>query len=988
MTPWFGAFATFLLIPTCLYLALCRAMQPSASNRAVLAAASLGLGPLGAGWLLAGLLAVLPGYSDGFFIGAVLSVFALAGVYGSWGSRTLPSPGDRLGRAQAVSGRAKLPWFYAAVLVGLALLLVAQALILPLNGNDPLEYALVGKVLYQAKSLAQYPLRQADPATGLYAGSSHPLGYLSLILWTYLFEGGAFGWLSKAISPYYTLCTLALFLVSRRPDRAVHGVLAGLLLLGAPLYEQTSAICHIDSLRLYAMFLAIFVLDWIPDGRGRPGRPWIILCGVAGGMSLYCHSIGLLTLPFLGVCLVFRPGWSWRRRLAVAAVVCSLALAVGGGRYLRNLAEYGTPLRDNEPVWSLPSINYNAYNDSLKTLTSPFDRLVNGVLTPFTRYGGLTDNALVFFGFSFWLALLAVAWRRRDALDDAMARNSLICLGIFFAVCLASVLVGSSLIIKNVRYFLTVLPFAAYVGAIPAVRLVRVAAGLRPPWRNIAGLCLVLALSGATLAMAGVTLALTVPNLPALAQGDLAFLRRTYGAEYFYPAGYDAVAWVRANTPPDTRILVFRKNEMAFYSNRRILADTDPALLPFYAATDPDAAANILREQGVGYIFVPNYLPPTFTNSQAAAVADDPGHSELVFDRKGYRVYRLRHSGETPAIATEQALPVPAHWLSPAPFAPSFLTEILSPLAAFQSNLPSCGQSVPTGAIPVSSAGVYSGAGPMDLPPSASFDPAPLTGGATYRFTTLVKGTGWLKAFLLFYQHDGGLTFDTLFDGVLREPQTRLSRLAIAPDAAWQYRMLFIAGGGDAFILNQPQLERIGSPTSRGSARKALASSDTSRDAIHEIPLALTAKPGKILWGGAGTQAPGSAVIEKAIAAKQAALTTAALRLGDGVTLLGIAANCFAATTTAYAPPQAQAQLVVEVSGHGRVDCFMATQDGAIVTYIGTLAPCGASGSVRLPFVSSAERKNAKLLFRLEPGVDAVSTTAARIYVPSATMIQ
>lgn len=801
MTLWLGAVATYLYLPFCVYFGLARAMGPG-HDVTPLAAASLGLGPLCASWLLTGLLSVFPDFGAGFYIGIVLVVFAIPAVWGLVARPPIPALSSFSGLARP----------YLAVVAALLLLLAVQAVVLPLNGNDPLEYALVAKVIAQSKSLAHYPLRQADPVTGLYAGSSHPLGYISLIVWTYLFSGGIFDGLSRSISPFYTLALVVLFLTGRREDRGLHGTLAALLLLGASLYFQTSAICHIDSLRLYAMYLSVFCLDRIPtDNLNRSGRGWLVLCGIAAGLSLFCHSIGLLTLPFLAGCWLARARRPLTRQVAVLAVIGLLAVGVGGWRYARNTLEYGSPVRDDEPVWSLPSIDYKAYNDRLKTITSPVERLVNGVLTPLTRYNGLTDNALTFFGFSFWLALGAVILTPREVGRDPMAIFCLVCLGLFFALALASVAVGSSLIIKNVRYFLTVLPFAAYLGAIPVIALARRAARFGRLGHGLAVCSLILALCGGTLALNGATFAFALPNLRFLAHSDLAYLEHAYGGEYFYPAGYQAVAWVREHTPPDTRILVFRKNEMAYYGGRRILADTDPALLPFYAAKDAATALRELRKLGVSLIFTPNYLPPTFTNSPAALLADDPRHCELVFDRKGYRIYRLLDS---PPAETQGTRPLPMldRWNTPATFVPSFFTEIFGPSGPFLSQNKSYGTPIRGDIIPVTSAGVYSGAGPLDQPPDAALTPAPITGGAAYRFGTMVEGTGWLKAYAVFYLKGGGLTWDVLYDGVPLGPITHLSRQVLAPKDAWQYRLLFISRPRDTLIVSRPRLECLDDP--------------------------------------------------------------------------------------------------------------------------------------------------------------------------------
>lgn len=961
MMPWLGAVLTFLFLPFCLFAVLSRAVGASSRETPALAAACLGLGPLVASWLLTGLLAIAPGRTDGFYLTVVTTVFVLAGLWGVGRRPVLPAYVPPTGPARLC----------LAVLLAMSVLLVAQAVLLPLNGNDPLEYALVAKVLYADKSLAHYPLRQADPATGLYAGSSHPLGYLSLLVWTALFDGGGFGWLSKAVSPFFSLATLTLFLANRRQDRLLHGSLAGLLFLGAPLYFQTSAICHIDSLRLYALYLSVFCMDRIPLAPNRRGRTWIFLCGVAAGFSLFSHSIGLLTLPFLGVCFLTRMRRSLLNRLSVLTVISVLALTIGGGRYLQNMVEYGVPLRDDEPVWSLPIVDYTGYNDRLKTISTPVDRLVNGILTPFVRFNGPTDNAVLFFGLSFWLAGLSVVWRRRDTLSDAMARDCLLCLGVFFVLCSGSVLAGSSLIIKNVRYFLTVLPFAAYLGAIPAAALVSRASRGGRLERALATVGGLIALCGGTLAMQAVTACFVLPNLGILGQGELAYLRRTYGGEYFYPAGYEAVAFVREQTPPNSRVLVFRKNEMAAYGGRRILADTDPALLPFYAATDPDTAMDRLRALGVTHIFVPNYQPPTFTNTQASVVADDPRRSELVFSQKGYRIYRLLADPLPGSSAPAAPLPEVAAWTRPAPFVPSFVSELSAPLAAFSGRPSACGRTDVEDVIAVTPSGVYSGPGPLELPPSASFAPAPITAGAAYRFVATVSGQGWLKVFLLFYRDDGGLTWDVVFDGVARGETTELCRQVLVPAGIWQYRMLFVSGPRDTLAVSRPRLLPLGSP-------QPVAAEAPSAAGLEPV----SAIPGEAPWLATAGPAIHHDILDRAWRVRQTDLVDAALFRADGVTLPALLIQALSRGYSQNPGDQGMAdwRLLVAASGRGRVECFVAWDGG--VAYAGVVAPSGGDAvaelSVRLP----AGLSGARALFRSSPDGEGPTVTAAGI-VPS-----
>lgn len=959
-----GAVISYALLPVCLFLFVRRVARLGIDDMPALAAVSLGMAPFLAAWLLIGLFFVCPGRSDFFYVVTILTVYVVAGVYGLRGRQRLRLP--------LVPGLREATPFLVALAV-LGLLLMLQATILPLTGNDPLEYALVAKMFYAAKSLAHYPFYEADPATGFYAGFSHPLGYVSLIVWTTLFDGGNFGWLSKSLSPFFTLVTLALFLTSQRKDRMLHGALAGLLLLGCSLYFQTSAICHIDALRLFAIYLSFFCLDRAFTSPDCKARYWLALCAIAAGLSLFSHSIGLLTLPFLSVAWLTLSHRPWPRKLAVVAVVCAVAMAVGGARYARNLLDYGQPLRDYEPVWNLPSIDFTSYNDRLKSIVTPLQRLTNGVLTPFIRYNGPTDNALIFFGLSFWLALVA-ACRPGRLRSDPMASFCLICLYLFFALCTASVLAGSSLIIKNPRYFLTVLPFAAYLGAMPAAAVAKYARerlGQRALFA--ANAALILVLTSTTLAMESVTLAFALPNLSTLAKGDLDYLRRAYGSEYFYPAGFDAIAWIRDNTSANARILVFRKNEIAFYSGRRILADTDPVLLPFYAVDEPGKAAEMLRSLGVTHVFIPNYQPPTFTNSQAWALCDDHRYGELVFNRKGYRVYRLREVPSTKFVQT--LLPPPSTWTRPAQFIPAFLTELTAPFVPLLQTEVSCGETITGETVFATPSGIYSGPGPLDLPPSACLASAPIAGGAPYRFDAKVHGQGWLKVFLVTYFKTGGLTWDILFDGVTGKGISTLTRQVLIQPGVWQYRLLFTSGPNDALAVERPQLTLLGGAATVGTPvfKTVFATSEM-----------VSVKNRKTGWAAPGAASGWVIPKSRAEVARMTALQEAGVRRADGTTLLSVlTGRLLSARNESSGASGTTGRMVVKVSGQGRADCFVAWDGG--LAYAGAVAACGQSGEAVLPVELPADLPGCRVFFMLTAENDelVVHSTQVEIQINS-----
>jgi hypothetical protein len=631
-------------------LALVGAWSWASGARAAGAAFAAGLAsaPLIAGLVMALALWLLPGARPGVLIAVVfgaLALAALAGLFTGATRRAWPEAGELVPRGPA----AVLTWgFFAALGV--------DAFVIPLIQNDALEYATVGRILFETRDLASYPVLHPERhASGFFGPWTHPPLYVSLVAFAYALQqalqgSGESTTLLRLIAPWClagaALCVAALgrWAHPARPDA---GALAALLLVSTPLLYLGAASALIDSLPVLGLVLALTALAALQGAWWQRG----LGLGVMLGLALWTHSqavlVPLLLLPLLGLLARYgsrAEGTVFARfedAAKVAATALAAALLIGAAPYVRNMALFGSPISDNPLVFALPSLDWPGYFKLQRGLASTAELVQYGLLKPWF--------ALEAYAFVFWLALLVFVQRRQPLalLPDRAVHVQTLCLGViglYLAGALLSVTLGIDLMVRNERYMLILLPAAALLAA---------GALNWPLWRG-----LLVALIALQLA------ALVVYRL-----GQLGAERGASPVERLQRWGpYGAVEHLRttdsrgesrADSRGDSRGVVFSmKPADMFYSGRTMLSYLDPRLVPFYAEREPAAAAARLQELGVTQVHMPDYWLPPVYNSALEGLLADAALTTLAFDRHGYQVYALRRAGGPKATRPGCAAPL------------------------------------------------------------------------------------------------------------------------------------------------------------------------------------------------------------------------------------------------------------------------------------------------------------------------------------------
>lgn len=439
------------------------------------------LGPMGVAWVLWVLLRFLPGLPPAVYMSAIMGVAALTIIL-------------LRERAQEILGET---WRYlsalpdlvtwenirsnllgSGLLLGAAILFLVTAfniLAMPIMASDPLEYASLSRVLAADRSLDNYPL---DPSldTGFYARSAHPPAFHMMIVWAYFFEGGeTSSRLLRIIQLHYLIgsCALMAFVCHRENAPSVVRMGFGVLfLLGTPFYIALVTSFHIDPIRIPLMFLGMVVthrllmrLDYEGGDTEPNKRPFIIpalITGLVVGLGMFAHSIGLLLLPFAQSAYFFVCKQSFIRRCLICTVLGLTALFIGAGQFVQNTVDYGVPLHDSEPVWEHEEVDHKTDVRFRRDLVHFEQRVTNGLLVWFSRaelYGQVHWFALIF-GLIFW----------RSIWNDLQSRVYAMGMLLFYALAVLTMSIGVDMVIKNIRYMLTVMPFVVYVAATGAAR--------------------------------------------------------------------------------------------------------------------------------------------------------------------------------------------------------------------------------------------------------------------------------------------------------------------------------------------------------------------------------------------------------------------------------------------------------------------------------------------------------------------------------------
>lgn len=283
------------------------------------------------------------------------------------------------------------------------------------------------------------------------------------------------------------------------------------------------------------------------------------------------------------------------------------------------------------------------------------------------------------------------------------------------------------------------------------------------------------------------------------------------------------IQYIHKYTPTDSIFLVFRPSGFAYYAKRKFISYLDPRLVSLYTTSDTILAYNLLQQLKIDYIYVPYYLPPAFYNSQIFRIAGNPRFANLEFEHNDYRLYKINRKLEKIQLTSLELRNSdfseknkngtgPAYW------------QIYSSVKKYNAR---------NWEISVDKQGesfvliwnenrflnrgnktyLFSGRGTLNIPPSNTFESAPLIPSHPYRLTASVKGKGLLKVWLVEYSLSvpEGRWKKIWESHLVDDHYTLIENQFLTMSDAQEYRIVFSLEGVGNLYINKVDFQKIDS---------------------------------------------------------------------------------------------------------------------------------------------------------------------------------
>ena len=606
-------------------------------------------------------LAALPGASHTTHLTAALALFALLALAGWAVARVRPR--QRLPHPPLTGHE----WFLVAALVLVSAGLGFIATFTPLTQNDSLEYATVGRILFETSTLASYPVLDPEVnSAGFFGPWTHPPLYVAAIYLVEVIQAHAHApGALRLISPWFLLTAAGVVYSLGALIQREIGLASALIFLSTPLLFLGAATALLDALYVSALALLVAVTCAIN------ARPFVrgAIVGMVIGLGLWTHSVAILYLPLGLAGLVLYRGLSQPRALAQEVFVSILlALLIGGWHYWDNIAVFGTPISDNPLVFALPSLHWDDYFVINRGLSTTAAMIQYGV---FKGWFAAEAFGLTYWGFAAGFALLLLTGGLRPFLRAVWSGTSSLGANgvLYFTISLMlvylcgtilSVLLGLDIMVKNERYLLSVQALVAIAAGYGYATLVGFVSrvGRREGEKNI----FVIRIGYAALALALFGQSLVFAH-HAFGKNQIGFatLGESFADKLSKVPEYQLTDYLRNETPTDALVLTLKPADM-YYSGRKAVSYLDERLAGFYTAPDIAHAYRSLKDLGIAFVHVPNYGLPPLYNSALWEILSDHSLSKLAFSTAGGQIYVLETQDSASVCEAQDRIVTPGAW--------------------------------------------------------------------------------------------------------------------------------------------------------------------------------------------------------------------------------------------------------------------------------------------------------------------------------------
>lgn len=525
--------------------------------------------------------------------------------------------------------RSKWNWLLGALLTIWTIGFSANAFLFPITQNDALEYATVGRLLFELHDLSAYPaLNPLVGSSGFFGPWTHPPLYVSMAYFTNLIQGHAnTPGLMSIITPWFALsATLLIFTLGCLANRTT-GLVAALIFLSTPLFYLSASSALIDALPVSGialLFCSIIAVDGSPVRKG-------LIQGLILGVALWTHSQAILFIPISFTAIVFYNGW--KGCSAALKQIITLSMVAGftaAWPYWHNLQLFGSLISDNPAVFALEKLEWANYFRLARGLGSWPEKFQNGL---FKGWFALRSFSISYWAMTFGVALYLFKLRKNDH-NSTSERWKISAIGImlcYFGGVILSIFLGIDLMIRNERYLLILTPFVALFAGIGISEITKFRRSFSLPL---------------------LSLFLIFLSVQFLVVGSHKMRSLSlYLSDLFLPheeklkgwPDYAAVDFLSRNTPQASLVLSLKPADM-YYAHRRMISYLDPRLLPFYYEEDPHRALEQLKALGIRYLHIPDYSLPSIYNSELQEILSRDDLSKLIFSEEGYQIYEIGQS--------------------------------------------------------------------------------------------------------------------------------------------------------------------------------------------------------------------------------------------------------------------------------------------------------------------------------------------------------
>ena len=359
----------FVLFPFSTYIffsSLCCKKRFTADPIIIVSAATSG--PILGSLCLRFLLGAFPGHSNYFYLSIITAIFIIPIVYSTYKNtftlllskyvyyfRNIFKTYDKSNRLIIVS--ACLIFCFTAL----------QILFFPVSESDALQYSTVARYIFEHRTTAFYPFREAIE-TGFTQFQVTRCHSTLMITLDHMIRNNPDPFIIKFLPIYYSVFIFfGLKIITQyfaKPSlkaRIAPHWLAFLLLIATPVLNKQIVSLGIDTIRL-TMFLVMFLVGVRllrgNSGKLAPGK--LVIAGIVLGCSVYIHSISLIFnyVTFGLLFLIFQYSNICKSTselvsaLGSFSIIILTSLVVGSEQYIANLFSYGLPISDKLPLFS------------------------------------------------------------------------------------------------------------------------------------------------------------------------------------------------------------------------------------------------------------------------------------------------------------------------------------------------------------------------------------------------------------------------------------------------------------------------------------------------------------------------------------------------------------------------------------------------------------------------------------------------------------